>query len=171
MQEITSSDWRIIRNVFRSGFASSFHFGVASINDDGSPHLTPIGSLVFSDMGRGIYFEEYPRTLTHNLKRDQRICVMALNASKWTFFRTMLRGKAAGPFGVRLYGTAGERREATPEEVTRFLRRVRPFRFLRGHRLLWGKLRTVRDVRFHAFEPVRIPQLGSAQWPAHAQGS
>ena len=49
-------------------------------------------------------------------------------------------------------------------KVERFLHRVKRLRFLRGHRLLWGKLRTVREVRFHAFDPVRIAPLGDP-WP------
>ncbi len=88
-----------------------------------------------------------------------------LSITRWQMLRALLLGRASRPFGVRLHGTAGERREATPEERERFLRRVRRFRFLRGHGLLWGKLRTVRDVRFDAIEPVRVPPLGDP-WPA-----
>lgn len=171
MRPITPSDWQVIRDVFRRGFASSFHFAVASVAEDGSPHVTPIGSLVLRDQGRGVYFEEYPRNLPRNLARDPRVCVLAVDASRWALLRTLARGKVTRPFGVRLYGTAGERRPATPEEVGRVQRRVSRFRLLRGHQILWGRLRMVRDVRFHGFEPIRIPQLGSAQWPEESSSS
>jgi hypothetical protein len=162
--EITAADWQVIRRVFREGFASSFHFAVATVGDDGSPHLTPIGSLVLGEVGHGFYFEEYAGGLAHRLRRDQRVCVMALNSGRWELLKTLWHGEARRPFGVRLYGTAGDRRDATAGEIERFLHRVRHLRFLRGHRLLWGKLRTVREVRFHAFDPVRIAPLGDP-WP------
>jgi hypothetical protein len=164
--QINPADWQVIRHIFRDAFSSSFHFTVASINEDGSPHVTPIGSLLLGEEGRGVYFENYPRNLPRNLQRDQRVCIAAVNTSRWPLIWALFRGKASRPIGVRLYGTVGERRAATPEEVDGFLHRVRFFRFFRGHRLLWGNLHTVREVLFHAFEPVRLPPLGSGPWPA-----
>jgi len=158
--EITSSDWQTIRGVFRDGFAAGFHFAVASVGEDGFPHVTPIGSVVLGEPGRAIYTESYAGGLGRRLERDPRVCVMALNSSRWELLRTLWRGEATRPFGVRLYGTAGERREATADELEGFARRVRRLRFLKGHALVWGKLRMVREVRFHAFEPVRLPPLG-----------
>jgi hypothetical protein len=163
--EITPADWQVIRRVFREGFASSFHFGVASVGDDGSPHLTPIGSIVLGAVGQGFYFEEYAAGLARRLQRDPRVCIMAVNSGRWELLKALWRGEARQPFGVRLHGTVGERREATAAELERFQRRVRRLRFLRGHRLVWGKMRMVREVRFHAFEPVRIATLGDP-WPS-----
>ncbi len=157
---ITEEEWQVVRRVFRDGFASSMHFAVASIGEDGGPRVTPIGSVVLGEVGRGSYIEAYAAGLQRDLARNPRICVMAMNTSRWQMLRALFLGRATRPFGVRLYGTVGERREASPREVDRFLRRVRRFRFLRGHRLLWGKIRTVRDVQFDALEPVRIPPLG-----------
>lgn len=164
--EITPASWEVIRRVFRDGFASSFHFSVASVGDDGSPVVTPIGSFVLGEPGRGFYLEQYATGLARRVQRDPRICVMGLNSSRWTLLKTLWRGEAREPYGVRLLGTAGERRDATPDELALFRRRVSRLRFLRGHELLWGKqLRSVREVRFHAFEPVRIPPLGDP-WAA-----
>jgi uncharacterized protein len=158
--EMTAADWQTIRIIFREGFASGFHFAVATVGEDGFPHVTPIGSFVLGEVGRAIYTESYALGLARRLERDPRICVMALNTSRWELLKTLWRGKATRPYGVRLFGTAGARREATVDELEGFSRRVRPLRFLRGHGLLWGKMRTVREVRFHAFEPIRIPPLG-----------
>lgn len=158
--EITAADWEIVRRVLRDGFASGFHFAVASLGEDGAPHVTPIGSLMLTEPGRGFWFEEYASGLARRLARDQRVCVMALNTSRWELLRALWRGEARRPYGVRLHGVVGERRRATPDELARFLRRVRLLRPLRGHRLLWSRMRTVREVRFHALEPVRLPPLG-----------
>jgi hypothetical protein len=163
--EITTADWEIIRRVLRDGFSSSFHFAVASVGEDGAPHVTPIGSLLLGEVGHGLYFEEYAAGLARRLRRDQRVCVMAVNGGRWELLKALWRGEARRPFGVRLHGTVGERRPATPEEIARFQRRVRHLRFLRGHGLIWGRLRTVREVTFQAFEPVRIGPLGDP-WPA-----
>jgi hypothetical protein len=163
--EITAADWQTIRAVFRAGFGTGFHHAVATLGEDGSPQLTPIGSLVLGEVGRGFYIESYALGLARRLDRDPRICIMAVNGGRWELLKALWRGKADRPFGVRLLGTAGARREATAEELEHFSRRVRPLRFLRGHALLWGKMRTVRDVRFHAFEPVRLPPLGDPWLP------
>jgi hypothetical protein len=162
--EITAADWQAIRSVFRDGFASGFHFAVATVDEQGFPQVTPIGSFVLGDVGLAIYTESYALGLGKRLERDPRLCVMALNSSRWELLKTLWRGKASRPFGVRLYGTAGARREATADELGVFSRRVRRLRSLRGHGLLWGKLRMVREVQFHAFEPVRLPPLGDP-WP------
>lgn len=162
--EITSTDWQTIRGIFHDGFSTGFHFAAATVGEDGFPRVTPIGSLVLGEVGRAFYLESYALGLARRLERDPRICFMALNTSKWEFLKTLWRGRVGRPFGVRLLGTAGARREATVEEVERFSRRVRPLRFLRGHGLLWGRMRTVREVQFHAFEPVRVPPLGDP-WP------
>src|SRR5512138_1921882 len=106
--EITSSDWQTIRGVFRDGFAAGFHFAVASVGEDGFPHVTPIGSVVLGEPGRAIYTESYANGLGRRLERDPRVCVMALNSSRWEWLKTLWRGEATRPFGVRLYGTAGE---------------------------------------------------------------
>jgi hypothetical protein len=158
--EITEADWQTIRTVFRDGFATGLHFAVATVGEDGFPQVTPIGSFVLGEVGRAFYTETYAHGLGRRLERDPRICVMALNSSKWEFLKALWRGKATRPYGVRLFGTAGARREATADELEGFSRRVRRLRFLRGHKLVWGKMRMVREVRFHAFEPVRIPPLG-----------
>jgi hypothetical protein len=54
---------------FSRNSRAQLHFGVASINEDGSPHVTPIGSLVLGDEGYGVYFERYPTKLPQNLRR------------------------------------------------------------------------------------------------------
>ncbi len=39
-------DWPQIKRIFYTGFKTSGYFTVASTGPDGSPHLTPIGSLI-----------------------------------------------------------------------------------------------------------------------------
>jgi predicted pyridoxine 5'-phosphate oxidase superfamily flavin-nucleotide-binding protein len=41
-------DWKLIKKVFQQATDSSGYHALASVNTDGSPHITPTGSL-----GRG----------------------------------------------------------------------------------------------------------------------
>ncbi len=158
---ITAADWRIIRRLV----GGAPYCALATLDPEGAPDVTPIGSLRLGEAGRGYYFEEYAATLAGRFRRDARVCVLVLNGNWWSLLWAMLRGRGGQPFGVRLHGRVGERREATPEERERFLRRVRAFRFTRGYRLVWGgKMKTMREISFDRFEPVRIPPLGPA-WP------
>lgn len=162
--ELTIQRWDSIGKIFRDAFKSSFHYSIATVNEDGSPHVTPIGSLILLSDRRGFYFEEYVSTLSRNLKRDKRVCVMAVNTGKWALIKSFFLGRFIAPPGVRLMGTAGELREAIPEELARFRKRVRKYRLFKGHDLLWSRLRYVREISFHAYEPVRIGTLTRQAW-------
>ncbi len=157
--DLNNATWDRIRKIFRDAFQSSFHFSIATINDDGSPHVTPIGSLILREDLTGFYFEAYAAGLSRNLKRDPRVCIMAVNTAKWPMIRSFFLGRFVSPPGVRIMGIAGERREATPEEQERFRRLVRKYRMFKAHDVLWSRLMHVRDIRFHAYEPIRIGEM------------
>ena len=53
------ADWHVIKRLFRKSFASSFHYAIASVGQDGEPHVTPIGSLILGSPGQGVYFEAH----------------------------------------------------------------------------------------------------------------
>ena len=144
------------REMFRRAFRSSFHYAIATVGEDNAPHLTPIGSVLFSDPGRGIFFDIFSSQLSQNLDRDPRVCVMAVDSGRSFWLASLARGRFNAPPALRLTGTAGPRREATPTEQHRWLRRVRPVRRLKGHQHLWGDLTHVRDLTFHTALPVHL---------------
>ena len=156
--------WNKIRKVFEDSFKSSFHYSIATVNEDGSPHVTPIGSLFLGDDQKGFYFEEYVSALAKNLRHNKRVCVLAVNSSKFSLLKTLLLGKMTTPPGVRLMGTVSEKREATPEEFALFKKRFGKYRMFKGYDKLWGKLRHVREIHFDAFEPVRIGTMTRDLW-------
>jgi uncharacterized protein len=162
---ITDQQWTIVRKLFAKTFLSSFHYAVATVGADGAPHVTPIGSLILRDNGKGFFFEEYLGATARNFQQDKRICVLAVHTSRWEFLKSLFLGRFTSPPAVRLTGTVGEKREATPEEMVLFRRRVGRFRFLKGHNLLWGRLRFVRDVTFDAVLPVRAGVMTAGLWP------
>ena len=162
---ISDVQWEIVRRLFSKTFPTSFHYAVATVNADGAPHLAPIGSLILRENGKGFFFEEYLGATARNLQKDKRICVLAVHASRWLFFKSLLLGRFISPPAIRLAGTVGEKREATPEEMKLFRKRVGGYSFLRGYDLLWSRLRFVRDVTFDTALPVRVGVMTAGLWP------
>jgi hypothetical protein len=162
--ELGEKQWDQIRKIFQQAFNSSFHFAIATVNKDGSPHVTPIGSLMLLDGKKGFYFEEYVSNLSQNLQHNKRVCIMAVNSGKWALLKSFFLGKFIAPPGVRLMGNAGERREATPREIELFQKRVKNYRIFKGYKRLWSKLKYVREIHFDTYEPIRIGALTRGLW-------
>jgi len=133
---------------------------VASVNEDGSPHLTPIGSLYLRrDELTGFYLERFPTTLPRNLERDQRFAVYAGRSDAAIWLKSMLRGRFDELIAIRLLGRAGKKRPVQEDERARFLKRMRLFRFTKGYRLLWGDFRFARELTFDGFELVQAGEM------------
>lgn len=162
-----SDHWRGIRRVFAAAFSSSFHFAIATVGADGEPFVTPIGSVVLTEPGRGFYFEVFTTRLPKNLQREPRISILGVNSGRLFWLRALLFGRFPAPPAVRLRGrVVGEPRKATAREVALFQRRVRPFRRLRGYALLWGRLQRgqVRDLEIDSAEPVLLGPMTEGLW-------
>lgn len=162
--EITQNSWLHIQNLFNNTFKNAFYYSLATVSADGTPHVAPIGSLILKDIGKGFYFEEYMSTTPKNLKENNKVCIMAVNKNKWNLLKFFVTGKFIEPAAVRLIGKVGEKREASTDEINTLLHRVKKYRFFKGHKLLWSRLRYVRDIDFDSFEPIRIGNLTKGQW-------
>jgi len=164
MMEI-SHHWETIRRIFEEGYKSCSHFAVATVNDDGSPHVTPIAALFLRADHTGFYFEEHPLRLPQNIKRNPRVCILAVNADKLFWAKSLMEGKFSIPPAVRLIGTVGELREATKEEEAEWQKRISLAKVTRGfHLLKWDHFGHVRDIRFESFEPVNLGEMTSGLW-------
>jgi uncharacterized protein len=100
--------------------ASSLHCAVASLDPDGSPHVTPIGSVLLGEPGRAVYFDAYNVALARNLDRDPHCAMLAVDSRKASWLRALLRGRFDKAPGVRLIGTVAPARPATSAELERF---------------------------------------------------
>jgi hypothetical protein len=105
--------WNLIRPIFDNAFKSCMHFSMATVNEDGSPHLTPIGSLILREDPTGYFFDEYCTRTRDNLSRNPRVCFLAVNADRTFWVKSLIVGKFSAPPAVRLMGTVKELREAT----------------------------------------------------------
>jgi hypothetical protein len=158
--------WSAIRALHRDADGAV----VASLNDDGSPHMTPIGSLVLRRDGTGYFIEAFARRLPHNIERDDRLSVLIADSRQSVFLAGLVRGRFRRPLAVRLIGRAGERRLLSPEELSRFRRAVRWLRWTRGYGRLWSDLRYAREIVFDGFEPVLAGGMTAGSWTSDRAG-
>lgn len=155
-------DWPRIRAHFRGLTACS----IATVDADGSPRVTPIGSLFLRGDGTGFFLERFTSALPANLDRDPRLCVMGVRTGTWTWLRALARGSFREYPAMRLHGIAGPRREAHAEEIARFARKVRLATPLRGHRAMWRGFSHARDLTFERAEGVNLGPMTAALGPA-----
>ncbi len=157
-------NWPEIRRLFGASFRSSFHYAVASITEDGQPHVTPIGSLILGRPGFGVYFEEFTHRLPKNYRTNQRVCVLAVNSGGWFWIRSLIKGGFSSPPAVRLHGIAGKRRVATEGEIGLWQKRVRPVGFTKGHKMMWAHMKMVREIEFTRIEAVHMGDMTRDAW-------
>ena len=101
--------WETIQMAFQSSLGSSMHYAVATVNEDGSPHVTPIGALFLRENRTGFYFDEFPVNMSKNLERNPRVCILAVNSNPTFWQKSLLAGKFETPPAVRLLGSVGKK--------------------------------------------------------------
>ena len=162
-------NWKGIKELFKCSFKSSFYYSIATVSQDGSPHITPIGSLILGKPGHAIYFEEFTHRLPSNGKENQKVCVLAVNSSKLFWLKSLLFGAFSKPPAIRLYGMLGKRREATGKEIMLWQKRVKSVSFTKGHKMMWANMKTVREIEFNRAEPVYMGEITKKVWREFSQ--
>lgn len=153
--------WPQIRDVFKASPYAVF----GTVNADGSPQVTPIGSVFLSpDEPRGYFLERFVRRLSENLDTRPDFMLLAVNSKLTFWLGSLIRGQFVGPPAVRLVGRAAPRRPVTGEEQARFARRVRPVAWTRGYGRLWANFETARDLEFTAFTTVHLGPMAKGVW-------
>jgi uncharacterized protein len=143
---ISETEWTMARRVVARARRTSLHCSIASANPDGTPHVTPIGSLVLGDIGTGLYFDIFNRQLASNVAINPRVTILAVDSGRIMWGRSLLKAKFVEPPGIRLVGTISAPRNSRPDEVDRFHRALGPLLRTPGGRDLWGALPRVRDI-------------------------
>ncbi len=151
---ITENNWSRITKIVYESMKSSMCCGLGTVGADGMPHVTPIGSLVFTEVGKGFYFEQLPVKTPENIRHNSELCFMAVNSSKLYWLKFFFTGQFHSLPGIRLYGTAGKKRTATEQEKNLWQNKVKGFKKFKGYDVLWKDLIRGREVQFHSFEPV-----------------
>lgn len=153
---IDQDSWNRVVRVFQQSMSTSLHCSIASTNEDGTAHVTPIGSLQFTGPSTAMYFDVFGTRLSRNADRDPRVTILAVNSSKLFWLKMLVKGRFVEYPGVRLIGVVGPKRESTPRERERFERQVKRVRRLKGYDVLWSDIGHARDVEFTAVDYVRL---------------
>jgi len=175
-------DWREIRRIFGRAQRSALHSAFATTSPDGTPHVSPIGSLwLVRDEPRGYYLDVYNMQLARNLdaarslegasaegdlqegdleegavQEGGRVTILAVDARYSMWLRALLVGRFPTWPGVRLTGVAGPRRKPSAEEFRQLQKQFKPFAWTRGYNLLWKRIERVREIAFDGVQPVKI---------------
>ena len=158
---ITQEKWDIIRRVVDKANKSCSHVSVATVNTDGSPHVTPIGTLALHDGPTGYFFDELCTDSRKNLDRDPGVCILAVHAGMPFWIKSLVMGKFSTTPAIRLVGTVKPLREAAPEEIAAWYRHVAKARLTKGYESMWSRMHLVRDVHFDSFEAVNCGKMTS----------
>jgi len=156
---INEREWTQARLVTRRAVRSCLHCSIASVNADGSAHVTPIGSLLLGPLGRGIYFDVFNARLSANVDRCPEVTILAVDSGPMLWSRALMRGRFSRPPGIRLVGAVGPQRSSSPDEIARFHRTVGPLLRTKGGAAAWASLTRVRDVRVDRIETIRMGSL------------
>lgn len=151
--------WNDIKAQFEAAWQSSLHFSVATVDSNGNPHVTPIGSLILRDDCTGYYFEEFPVRLPENLKNSPRVAILALNSDLTFWMESLTDGTFKTYPGMRLMGKSIGSREATSEEIAAWQQKVSFAEGLKGHAILWKDMKMIREIQFDEFKPVYCGEM------------
>lgn len=157
-------NWKEVKDLFNDSFKSSFHYAIASVTENGAPHVTPIGSLILGKPGFGFYFEEFTSHLPKNYQTNKQICVLAVNSSRWFWIKSLVMGRFSNPPAVRLHGVVGNLREASETEIKLWQKRVGRASFSKGYEMMWANMKTVREIEFTKIEPVHMGEMTRNAW-------
>lgn len=143
--KITEEKWNEIVKYFGGMKHTSM---IGSVDNMGQPNVTPIGSLVLRDNCTGYYFDLFTRGLSDNLDQNSNVCVLFIQTGGLFWFKSLIADECKKPAGIKLIGSAGNRRRASAEEVVLLHNKTKPLKMLKGYNTIFGNLSYVRDIEF-----------------------
>lgn len=143
--KITEDKWKEIVKYYDELKQSSM---VGSVNSIGQPNVTPIGSLVLKDDFSGYYFDLFTKELSDNLDQNKNVCVLLVNTGILFWLKSLYANKYKKPPGIKLIGSAGNKRNASEEEIELLRNKIKPFKIFKGYPTIFGNLSYVRDITF-----------------------
>ena len=160
-----NNDWDIIVSVFKRAQNTGLCHHFSTVNEDGTPNITPIGSLVLN-LGSpgGYYFDVFNRTLSENLDRNPNVAILAVDSRKLFWLKSVFARKFKTPPAIRLIGKVGSRRPALAEEITRSLQEIQPLKRLGASKKLGKGLKNLRQIEFTRVDVLNIGAMTNKPW-------
>ena len=153
MKKEITTNWDSLRKDFlHCQKTASGLVQIASVDENGLPNLTPIGSLFLGEHKQAFFCNRFPVNLNKNIRTNDRVCVIAMNSSKIFWLKSLFKGGFSSCPGIKLFGRVTERRKIRPEEKAKWERMVKPFRRLKGYDILWKDMAHASEIEFDAFE-------------------
>jgi hypothetical protein len=152
-------DWESIKKHVSVCFKTSLHVSIASVNKNGGPNVTPIGTLFLNNDQTGFYFEKFSSGLTSTIEKNNAVCVLAVNSNKLFWLKSLFYGAFKKHPALKLYGELGEKRKATKEEIYALSRRMRATKNLKGNHYLWRNMEFVREIKFNDVEQMKLGKM------------
>jgi len=154
--KITEDKWKEIVKYY-GGFKKISMIG--SVNSAGQPNVTPVGAIVLKEDSSGYYFDIFTKELANNLEQNKNICVLFAETSGLFWFRSLFANQCKKPPGIKLIGSAGNKRKATEEEIKVLTSKTKSLKLLKGHDTIFGNLSYVRDIEFTDYFTLNIGKM------------
>ncbi|MBL4773151.1 MAG: hypothetical protein JKX98_06000 [Alcanivoracaceae bacterium] len=145
-------------------FARSLYSSIATVNEQGLAHVSPIGSVVLVSKDKGVYFEKFTKNIPLNVNTSQYATIMSVNTSKWYWLKSLIRGKFSTPPAIRIVIKLGQLRKEKENEGRRFKRKVSIFKRTKGYQMLWKDMSHIREFEVIEYKPVYIGQMTREQF-------
>ena len=145
-------------------FARAMYSSIATVNENGNPHVSPIGSVFLIDKSKGYYLERFTKSIPHNLKGNNIATIMSVNDGKWFWLKSLIKGGFSQPPAIRLVVKLGQLRKQTNNESESFIKRVSIFKLTKGYELLWKDMSHVREFEIIDYKPVFLAKMTRKQF-------
>jgi hypothetical protein len=145
-------------------FAKASFCSIATVNEHGIAHVSPIGSVILHSKSKGIYFEKFSKSIPRNVKRNKMATIMCVNDGKWYWLKSLFKGQFKSPPAIRLVVKFGELRAENKGEGQIFKRKVNIFKGTRGYKLLWSEMSHIREFEIIDYKAVYIGEMTKNQF-------
>jgi hypothetical protein len=155
---------KIFNTKIKPMFARAMYSSIATVNEKGIPHVSPIGSVFLVDKNKGYYFEKFTKNIPANLKNNNFATIMSVNDGKWFWLKSLIKGAFKRPPAIRIVVKLGQLRKPKGNEGVTFKKRVNIFRLTKGYNLLWKDMSHIREFEIIEYKPVYISKMTSIQF-------
>ena len=154
----------LFKKTIKPLFSQAVFCSLATVNAEGIPHVTPIGSVVLNNKNHGWFFQKFTKNIPKNIDHCPYATVMAVNDGKWFWLMSLLKGQFKSPPAMRLLVRLGELRPATVAEAQKFKRRVSLFKHTKGYAMMWQDMAQIREFDIIEYKPIYIGKMTRQQF-------